>query len=212
MLQILVADDHPVVRQGIMRIIEDTKDMKVADEASSGLEVIQKVGKKDYSLVLLDISMPDRDGLEVVRELKKMKPKLPILVLTMHPEKYYGLRMLQAGASGYLTKQNAPLELIEAIRKVSQGGKYISDSLAELLVSSKNPKAGGEPESGVLSEREYQVMYMIASGKKVKAIADELCISVKTVHAHRRHIFEKLNMTSNAEIVHYAIQNNLLES
>jgi two-component system invasion response regulator UvrY len=212
MLNILIADDHPVVRQGIMRIIEDQPDMKVADEASNGLEVIKKVSTKDYSMILLDISMPDRDGLEVVRELKKMRPKLPILVLTMHPEKYYGLRMLQAGASGYLTKQNAPFNLVEAIRKVAQGGKYISPGLSELMVSPKKPRGRGKPEYESLSEREYQVMYMIASGKKVKNIADELFISVKTVHAHRRHIFEKMNLSSNAEIVHYAIQNNLLES
>jgi two-component system, NarL family, invasion response regulator UvrY len=211
MLRILVADDHPVVRQGIMRIIEDTPDMSVAGEAENGIEVLKQVKEKDFDLVLLDISMPGRDGLEIVRELKKLKPKLAILILTMHPEKYYGLRMLQAGASGYLTKQNAPFELIEAIRKVSAGGMYISNSLAELLVSSK--KSGeGKPEHAALSDREYQIMYKIATGKKVKDIAEELCISVKTIHVHRRHILEKMNMTSNAEIIHYAIQHGLLES
>ena len=211
MLKILVADDHPVVRQGIMRIIEDTPDMNVAGEAENGIEVLRQVKEKDFDLILLDISMPGRDGLEIVRELKKLKPKLAILILTMHPEKYYGLRMLQAGASGYLTKQNAPFELIEAIRKVSLGGMYISNSLAELLVSSR--KAGeGQPEHAILSDREYQIMYKIATGKKVKDIAEELCISVKTIHVHRRHILEKMNMTSNAEIIHYAIQQGLLES
>ena len=211
MLKILVADDHPVVRQGIMRIIEDSPDMMVAGEADNGIEVISKVKGEDFDLILLDISMPGRDGLDIVRELKKLKPKLPILILTMHPEKYYGLRMMQAGASGYLTKQNAPFELIEAIRKVSQGCMYISNPLAELLVSSK--KAGeGKPEHSLLSDREYQIMYMIATGKKVKSIAEELCISVKTIHVHRRHIMEKMNMNSNAEIIHYAIQQGLLES
>jgi two-component system invasion response regulator UvrY len=211
MLRILIADDHPVVRQGIMRIIEDTPDMRVNGEAGNGIEALRKIKEKDFDLILLDISMPGRDGLEIVRELKKVKPRLPILILTMHPEKYYGLRMLQAGASGYLTKQNAPFELIEAIRKVSQGGMYISNSLAELLVSSK--KAGdGKPEHAILSDREYQIMYMIATGKKVKIIAEELCISVKTIHVHRRHILEKMNMSSNAEIIHYAIQQGLLES
>jgi two-component system invasion response regulator UvrY len=155
--------------------------------------------------------MPGSDGLDVIREIKKLKPDLPVLILTIHPEKYYGLRMLQAGASGYLTKQNAPFELIEAIRKVSQGGMYISDSLTQLLVASK--KSGdGKPGHEKLSDREYQIMYMIASGKKVKAIAEELCISVKTIHVHRRHVLEKLDMTSNAEIIHYAIQNGILES
>jgi two-component system, NarL family, invasion response regulator UvrY len=211
MLQILVADDHPVVRQGIMRIIEDTQDMRVTGEAENGYEVLKKVKEKNYDLILLDISMPGGDGLEVIRELKKLRPNIPVLILTIHPEKYYGLRMLQAGASGYLTKQNAPFELIEAIRKVSQGGMYISNSLAELLVTSKKG-ISGKPGHETLSDREYQVMYMIATGKKVKSIAEELSISVKTIHVHRRHILEKMNMTSNAEIIHYAIQNGILES
>jgi two-component system, NarL family, invasion response regulator UvrY len=211
MLQILVADDHPVVRQGIMRIIEDTKDMRVTGEAENGYEVLRKVKEKDYDMVLLDISMPGSDGLEVIRELKKSRPNVPVLILTIHPEKYYGLRMMQAGASGYLTKQNAPFELIEAIRKVSQGGMYISNSLAELLVTSKK-NGGGRPGHETLSDREYQVMYLIATGKKVKSIAEELSISVKTIHVHRRHILEKMSMSSNAEIIHYAIQNGILES
>jgi len=211
MLRILVTDDHPVVRQGIMRIIEDTPDMKVTGEAESGYELVKRIKEQDYDLILMDISMPGSDGLEVIREVKKLKPHIPVLILTIHPEKYYGLRMLQAGASGYLTKQNAPFELIEAIRKVSQGGMYISNSLAQLLVAAK--KDGEEkPGHEKLSDREYQVMNMIAAGKKVKTIADELCISVKTIHVHRRHILEKLNMSSNAEIIHYAIQNGLLDS
>jgi two-component system, NarL family, invasion response regulator UvrY len=211
MLRILVVDDHPVVRQGLMRIIEDTQDLKVSGEAENGLEAIKKLKEQDFDLILLDISMPGGDGLDFIRQIKKMKPHLPVLILTIHPEKYYGLRMLQAGASGYLTKQNAPFELIEAIRKVTQGGLYISDALAQLLVNSK--KNGEEkPAHEKLSDREYQIMQLIASGKKVKTISEELCISVKTIHVHRRHIFEKLNINSNAEIIHYAIQNGMLES
>lgn len=211
MLRILVVDDHPVVRQGIMRIIEDTQDMKVCGEAQNGIEALKKLEEQEYDLVLLDISMPAGDGLDTIRQIKKMKPGLPVLILTIHPEKYYGLRMLQAGASGYLTKQNAPFELIEAIRKISQGGMYISNSLAQLLVESK--KNGEEkPAHEKLSDREYQVMQMIAAGKKVKAISEQLCISVKTIHVHRRHIFEKMNIGSNAEIIHYAIQNGIIES
>jgi two-component system, NarL family, invasion response regulator UvrY len=210
MLKILIADDHPVVRQGIMRIIEETTDMKVTDEAEDAAETLKKIKEKDFDLILLDISMPGRDGLEVVREIKYLKPNLPILILTMHPEKYYGLRMLQAGASGYLTKQNAPFDLIEAIRKVSQGGMYLSDSLVKLLVSSKkegSEKIGYEK----LSDREYQIMLLIAGGKKIKTISEELCISVKTIHVHRRHILEKMGMTSDADIIHYAVQNGLFE-
>lgn len=199
MLKILIADDHPVVRQGIMRIIEETSDMKVTDEAEDAAETLKKIKEKDFGLILLDISMPGRDGLEVVREIKYLKPNLPILILTMHPEKYYGLRMLQAGASGYLTKQNAPFDLIEAIRKVSQGGMYLSDSLVKLLVSSKkedSEKTGYEK----LSDREYQIMLLIAGGKKIK-----------TIHVHRRHILEKMGMASDADIIHYALQNGLFE-
>ncbi len=211
MLRIMVVDDHPVVRQGLMRIIEDTQDMKVTAEAENGLEAIKLLKDQDFDLVLLDISMPGSDGLDAIRQIKKIKPNLPVLILTIHPEKYYGLRMLQAGASGYLTKQNAPFELIEAIRKVTQGGMYISDSLAQMLVNSK--KNGEEkPAHEKLSDREYQIMQLIAAGKKVKTISEELCISVKTIHVHRRHIFEKLNINSNAEIIHYAIQNGMLES
>jgi two-component system, NarL family, invasion response regulator UvrY len=211
MLKILVADDHPVVRQGIMRIIEDTVDYKVTGEAENGIEALKKIKEQDFDLVLLDISMPGSDGLDTLQQIKKNKPNLPVLILTIHPEKYYGMRMLKAGAAGYLTKQNAPFELIEAIRKVTSGGMYISNSLAQLLVSSK--KGDDEkPAHEKLSDREYQVMQLIAAGKKVKTISEELCISVKTIHVHRRHIFEKLNISSNAEIIHYAIQNGMLES
>ena len=211
MLKILIADDHPVVRQGIMRIIEETPDMRVTDEAENGVETLKKIKENDFDLILLDISMPGRDGFEVVREIKKLRPHLPILILTMHPEKYYGLRMFQAGASGYLTKQNAPYDLIEAIRKVSRGGMYISGSLAELLVTSRQNGAG-KPGYEKLSDREYQIMLLIAAGKKIKDIGEELYISVKTIHVHRRHILEKMGMTSDADIIHYAIQNGLLES
>jgi two-component system, NarL family, invasion response regulator UvrY len=211
MLKILIADDHPVVRQGIMRIIEDTPDMKVTGEAEDGNQVLKMIRENAFDLVLLDITMPGRDGLEIMHEIKKIKPALPVLILTMHPEKFYGLRMMQAGAAGYLTKQNAPFDLIEAIRKVIHGGKYISDALADLLVSSKDTNAE-KPGHEKLSDREYQIMQMIAAGQKIKNIAVELCISVKTIHVHRRHILEKMGMKSDAEIIHYAIQNGLVES
>jgi two-component system, NarL family, invasion response regulator UvrY len=211
MLRILIADDHPVVRQGIMRIIEETSDLKVTDEAEDGTEALKKISEQEFDLILLDISMPGRDGLEVIREIKRIRPQLPVLILTMHPEKYYGMRMFQAGASGYLTKQNAPFNLIEAIRKVSHGGLYISDSLAELLVASIK-KGSEKPGYEKLSDREYQIMLMVASGKKIKDISEELCISVKTIHVHRRHILEKMGLESDSDIIHFAIQNGLLES
>jgi two-component system, NarL family, invasion response regulator UvrY len=210
MLKILVADDHPVVRQGIMRIIAEDKNMEVFGEAEDGMQVIKLVKEKDFDIVLLDISMPGMDGLEIVRELKQIKPDLPVLILTMHPEKYYGIRMLQAGVAGYITKQNAPYSLIEAIRKVTQGGKYISQALADILVSSQSSD-GNKPGHERLSDREYQIFYMIAQGKKIKNIAEELCISVKTIHVHRRHILEKMGLSNDADIIRYAIQNGILE-
>ncbi len=142
MLKILVADDHPIVRQGLMRIIEDTHDMVVEDEVDNGTDAVNKVQKKDYDLVLLDITMPAKNGLEIIKEIKRVKPKLPILILTMHPEKNYGLRALQAGADGYLTKERAPFELTEAIHKVAGGGKYISASLAEIIVTEQQRSNG----------------------------------------------------------------------
>ena len=210
MIRIFVADDHAIVRQGLKQIVADTPDIVVADEASSGQEVLNKVLENDYDLVLLDITMPDRSGLDVLKELKSQRPELHILVLSIHPEEQYAVRVLKAGASGYLTKESAPDELIAAIRKVALGGKYISSSLAEKLAF--DLEAGAEkPLHQTLSDREYQVMCMIASGKTIKEIAEESLLGTKTVHTYRSRILRKMKMKNNAELIRYAIENGLLD-
>ena len=210
MIKILIADDHPIVRKGLKEIIEDTSDLKVVDEASTGQEVLEKVFKAEFDVILLDISMPGKSGLEILKELKSHKPKLTVLVLSMHPEEHYAIQVLKAGASGYLTKESAPEELIAAIRKVSQGGKYVSSSLAEKLAVYLETDAE-KPVYEILSDREYQVMIMIASGKTVKQIADELSLSVKTISTHRTRLLNKTEFKNNAEITYYAIKNALVE-
>jgi len=208
-IKILIADDHPIVRAGFKQVISDMPDMLVADEAGNGQEVLNYIRKKDYDLVLLDISMPGRSGLEILKDLKSEKPKLPVLILSIYPEEQYAIRALRAGASGYMTKASAPNELIAAIRKISEGGKYISASLAEKLAYYLDGDASKPPHE-TLSDREYQVMLMIASGKTVTEIADELCLSVKTISTYRTHILDKMRMKNNAEITLYAVQNKLV--
>lgn len=208
-IKILIADDHPIVREGYKKILSETADLIVSDEAENGQEVMDLIRKKDYDLILLDISMPGRSGLEVLKDLKSLKPKLPVLILSIYPEEQYAVRAFRAGASGYLTKASAPHELITAIRKISQGGRYISSSMAERLTYYLDADATKAPHE-TLSDREYQVMLMIASGKTVTEIADELCLSVKTISTYRTHIIEKMKLKNNAEITLYAIQNKLV--
>lgn len=209
MIRILVADDHTVVREGIKQILAGREDMVVEDEAGSGQEVLSKVTKKTYDLILLDISMPGRSGLEILEEIKAMQPKLPVLILSMHPEEQYAVRTLRAGAAGYLTKASAPQELISAIQKVSRGGKYVTGSLAEKLAFELDTGAE-KPCHEKLSNREYQVMLMLASGQSVSEVAEELCLSAKTISTYRTRILEKMNMKKNAELTLYAIRNNLI--
>ena len=210
MIKILIADDHRIVREGLKQILAETPDMIVADEANNAQEVLKKIWDNDYDVLLLDISMPGRSGLDILKQLKSDRPKLSVLVLSMYSEEQYALRALRAGASGYMTKESAPDELIEAIRKVSTGRKYISPTVAEKLAFSL--ESGDEkPPQETLSDREFQVMCMIASGKTIKAIADELSLSVKTVSTYRARILEKMRMKNNAELTHYAIQNKLVE-
>jgi two-component system invasion response regulator UvrY len=208
-IKILIADDHPIVREGYKKILSETTDLIVSDEAENGQEVMDLIRKKDYELILLDISMPGRSGLEVLKDLKSMKPKIPVLILSIYPEEQYAVRAFRAGASGYLTKASAPHELITAIHKISQGGRYISSSMAERLTYYLDADASKAPHE-ILSDREYQVMLMIASGKTVTEIADELCLSVKTISTYRTHIIEKMKLKNNAEITLYAIQNKLV--
>ena len=210
MIKILIADDHAIVREGLKRIVAETADMAVADEAISGHEVLEKVRNNEYDVVILDISMPGRGGVDILKQLKGQRPHLPILILSMHPEEQYAVRVLKAGAAGYLTKESAPDELITAIQRVSTGRKYVSSSLAEKLAFDLE-RDTELPYHETLSDREYQVLCMIASGKRVQEIAEELCLSVKTVSTYRSRILEKMKMRNNAELMRYAIKHGLVD-
>lgn len=210
MKRIIIADDHEIVRAGLKQIIADDPDLLVEGEASDGQELLEKLRKKKFDLVLLDMKMPGRSGLEILKQLKIEHPSLPVLVLSMHSEEQYAVRTIKAGASGYITKETAPDKLLEAIRRVCGGGKYISQSLAEKLADSISDSQSKPPHE-YLTDREFQVMCMIASGKTISDIARELFLSVKTISTYRQRILEKMSMKNNAELTHYVISNNLLE-
>lgn len=210
MLKILIADDHPIVRRGLKQILSEEPDVAVVGEAQNSQEVLELVRKQNWDIVILDITMPGRGGLDVLKELKQAHPKLPILILSMHPEDQYALRALKAGAAGYLTKESCTEELVKAIRKVLSGGKYVSSSVAEKLAFNLESDRS-KPLHEQLSDREYQVMCMIASGKTVSEIAGELALSVKTIGTYRARILQKIQMRTNAELTHYAIENKLVE-
>lgn len=210
MIRILVADDHTIVREGLKQILADVDDMAVRDEAGNGQEALAKIRESEFDVVLLDISMPGRSGLEILKEIKTERPKLPVLILSMHAEEQYAVRALRAGASGYMTKASAPDELIGAIRKVSCGRKYVSAALAEKLALELDIDTKKPPHEN-LSDREYQVMLMLAAGKSVTEIAEELCLSVKTISTYRSRVMEKMNMKKNAELTLYAVQNHLVD-
>ena len=208
MLKILIADDHPIVRKGLKQILSEESDMGVFGEAQNSQEVLELVRKQDWDIVILDITMPGRGGIDVLKELKHQYPKLPLLILSMHPEDQYAVRALKAHASGYMTKDSAPEELVKAIRKILRGGKYISSTLAEKLAFDLETETE-KPLHETLSDREHQVLLMIASGKTVSKIAEELSLSVKTIDTYRARILEKMKMKTNAELTHYVIKNNL---
>ena len=209
MIRILVADDHPIVRQGLKQIIADSPGMVVAAEAADGQEVLNQVWKNEFDVVLLDISMPVRNGLDILKQLRSQKPGLAILLLSVHPEEQYALRALKAGAAGYVTKDRAPEELISAIRAVASGKKYISPSLVQTLASTAGVAAKG-PLHQLLSDREYSVLRLIALGRTKIRIAEELSVSPKTVSTYRSRLLKKMGLKTDAEIVRYAIENRLL--
>jgi DNA-binding NarL/FixJ family response regulator len=210
MLRVLVADDHEVVRKGLMKVLAETLQPIKVDEARNGQEAVSKVWKSEYDLVVLDIKMPGKSGLDVLKEIKEHRPKLPVMILSMHPEEQFAIRAIRAGASGYLTKDCAGDEMVLAMRKVLKGEKYISGSLAQILAGELDNDPDKPPHE-ILSDREYQVMLLIASGKPVGAIAKELCLSVKTISSYRTNVLLKMKMKNNAEITHYAMQNKLVD-
>ena len=210
MIKILIADDHAIVREGLKQIVAEEKDMLVAGEAGNTNEMFELLKKEHFAIIILDISMPGRSGLEALKFLKKNYPQVPALILSMFSEEQYGLRALKAGAAGYLKKVSAPTELVSAIRKIVNGGKYINQSLAEKLADEYDSDRK-ERMHDKLSNREYQIMCLIASGKSTEEIAIDLSISINTVYTYRNRILEKMHLKSNVELTQYALQNNLIE-
>lgn len=210
MIRILIADDHPILRRGLKEILMRELKEVICGEAGTAQEVLSQVQKQDWDVVILDVTMPDRSGLDILKDLKAIRPKLPILVLSMHPESQLGKRALKTGASGYMNKESAPEELIKAIGKVLAGGRYVSPALGESLAWDLDTSTE-RPDHEKLSPREFEVLRMIALGKTVTQIAEDLHLSVPTVSTHRAHILEKLNMTTTAELIRYALLHRVVE-
>jgi two-component system invasion response regulator UvrY len=210
LIRVLVVDDHPVVRKGLIQILIEDPNVEAAVEADSAGELLRLVREEEWDVVVLDITLPDRSGLEALKDIKAMRPELPVLILSMHPEDQYALRVLKAGAAGYINKESAADVLVNAVKKVVGGGKYVSPSMAEKLATVVGSDYDVQPHER-LSDREFQVMCMIASGKRLKEIGEELCLSVKTVSTYRTRVLEKMDMESNAELTYYAVKNGLIE-
>jgi two-component system invasion response regulator UvrY len=209
MIRVIIVDDHPVVRRGLKQIIAAEQGMQVVGEAENAQEAIRVIRRTVCDAVVLDITLPDGSGLDVLGRLKSERPTLPVLIMSIHDEELYALRVLKTGASGYLMKNSIPEELVKAIRKISSGGKYISSSLAERMAS--EPASPDTPLHEKLSDREFQIMRLIASGKSLKEIGEALCISGKTVSSYRSRILEKMGMKTNADLIGYALKNGLVE-
>jgi len=208
-IRVLIADDHAIVRQGLRAILSDTTDMVVAGEAENGIRALQLLRDGNWDVVLMDVNMPDRNGIDTLKLVKKEFPKLPVLMLSMHPEEQYAVRALKAGASGYLSKQSAPEQLVLAIRQVASGKKYVSAEVAEQLATAITEDDRAPHER--LSDREYQTLCMIASGKTLTQIGEELNLSVKTVSVYRARLLEKMKLKNNAELTHYGLKHGLVE-
>lgn len=210
MIRILIADDHPIVRMGLMQILEDAPGIVVVGEADDSETVLRQLEDKSCDVLLLDLGMPGVGGLELIREIRASKNSPAVLVLSVHPEERYGLRAFKAGASGYLTKESAPDLLIDALRKIHSGKKYVTPNLAEIMASGLDEESEGRPHEH-LSDREFQVFRMLASGSSVSSIAEELQLSVKTISTYRSRLLRKMKLLNNAELAHYAIRNELLD-
>ena len=210
MIHVLIADDHSVVRRGLKQIVAETNDIIVAGEATNGREVLEHVRARAWDVLVLDITMPGASGLDVLKEVKRVRPYLPVLILSMHAEEQFAARVIKAGAAGYLPKESAPDELVKAIRRVVSGIRYVSPAQAAKLVFIANHDDGTPPHE-MLSDREYQVLRLIASGQTVTQVANQMRLSVKTVSTYRTRILEKMRMATNAQLTHYAIKNRLVE-
>jgi DNA-binding NarL/FixJ family response regulator len=211
MLRCLIADDHAIVRRGLRHLLREQGDIAEPGEASNAREVVERVRNEEWDLVILDINMPGANGPDVLLQIKRLRPELPVLILSSHPEDQFAVRMLQAGASGYLNKETAPEELVVAVRRVLQGRKYVSTNLAEQLAAALDSGSPGRPPHEGLSHREFQVLRLIGAGKTVSEIATALHLSVKTVSTYRARILEKMNMKTNAELTVYTVRNGLVD-
>ncbi|MFP4526990.1 MAG: response regulator [Candidatus Kapaibacterium sp.] len=209
MIDIIIADDHAIVRRGLRQIVEETADMRVSAEAADGNELLEKLRSNPADVAILDITMPGKGGLETLMDMKSIWPSIPVLVLSVHPEEQYAMRVLKAGAAGYINKESAANELISAIRKVHSGGRYISSALAEKIAFDYHRREKLPHE--YLSDREFQVMIMLARGNSPTSISEELNISIKTVSTYRSRILDKMQLRSNADLTHYCLKNNLIE-
>ena len=210
MINVLIADDHALIREGLKKTLSDEPDMKLIGEATNVVELFKALERLAVNIVLLDISMPGESGLDALKELRQKYPHIPVLILSFHPEHRFAVRALKAGASGYITKQSAPEELVQAIRKIIGGGKYVSAALAEELATELGKGSGKQPHE-TLSDREFQVMRLIAAGKKSSEIAEELAVTMSTVNTYRMRILEKMKMQSNVELARYALEQGLIE-
>ena len=210
-MRVLIADDHAVVRRGLEQILADAFEEVEVGEATTAEEAVDLANRQGWDVVVLDISMPGRSGLDALKEIKKNKPELPVLVLSIHPEDQFATRVLKAGASGYMTKETAPEELVSAINKVLAGGKYVSAALAEKLAADLERDGAGVAPHQLLSDREYEVLLLIATGHTISEIAVKLSLSVKTISTYRTRILEKTDLKSNADLVRYAITHGLIE-
>jgi len=210
-VEILVADDHAIIREGVRKIISDTTDLSVAGEASNGHDVLQMVRARNWGVVLLDMSMPGRNGIELIKLLKAERQQLPILVFSMHAEEQYAVRAIRAGAAGYLSKESDSDLLLPALRKVAKGGVYISPKVAELLATDVSPQSSGLPHT-TLTNREFEIFSRIVGGDRLTDIASELNLSIKTVSTHKSHIMEKMHVDSGLELLRYAIEHGLVDA
>lgn len=210
MLKILIADDHALIRKGLKQILDDSSDMRVTGEAETGMQAIQMAQENEYDMVLLDISLPDKNGIDVLKQIKSNCPNTPVLMLSMHAEDQYAVRSMKAGASGYLNKQSAPAQLLTAIRKVGGGKKYISNEMAEQLAEGLS-QGYSELAHQTLSNREYQTLCLMAQGKKLSEMAEIMSLSPKTISVYRMRLLEKMKLKTNAEAIHYAISNHLID-
>lgn len=207
-MRILIVDDHAVVRQGLKQILSESFRAAVFGEAGNAQAALDMVWKNEWDVVILDISLPGRNGLEVLKDIKRTRPKLPVLILSMHPEDQFAVRVIRSGAAGYMTKESAPDELVGAIKKVLSGGRYVSPALAEKMVEYLDIDAEKQPHE-LLSDREFQVLRMIGEGKTVRDIAVVLSLSAKTVSTYRTRVLEKMSMKTSADLICYAVQNGL---